>query len=51
MQPGWLRRAIKEIGVKEDPTSNSNSRIIEYHAETSLKATDDVVPWCASFAC
>lgn len=51
MQPPWLRRAIKEIGVKEDPSSNSTSRIVEYFQETSFKSTNDEHPWCAAFLC
>lgn len=46
----WLKIAEAEIGVQEDtsPTSH-NSRIIEYHQTTTLKATTDEVPWCSSF--
>lgn len=41
--------AKKELGIKEVDGSGSNSRIIMYNAHTSLKATDDSVPWCSSF--
>jgi uncharacterized protein (TIGR02594 family) len=41
--------ALHEIGVQEQSGSKHNPRIIEYHACTSLKATADEVPWCASF--
>jgi uncharacterized protein (TIGR02594 family) len=27
----------------------NNKRIVDYHATTSLRATSDEVPWCASF--
>lgn len=42
--------ARDELGVKElDGEMNNNKRIIEYHLATTLKATTDEVPWCASF--
>jgi uncharacterized protein (TIGR02594 family) len=49
--PPWLARAIRELGVKETPGPGVTGRITEYHACTTLKATDDAVPWCSSFAC
>lgn len=47
----WYDIARKEIGVKEIKGSKHNPRILEYHQETTLKATTDEVPWCASFVC
>lgn len=47
--PAWLEIAEKEIGVVEVPGAGDNPRIIEYHKATTLKATDDSVPWCSSF--
>lgn len=47
--PKWLEAAIKEIGVLEVPGSGDNPRVLEYHQTTTLKATDDSVPWCSSF--
>lgn len=41
--------AYSEMGQKEIPGSNDNPRIVEYHQSTSLKASDDETPWCASF--
>lgn len=42
--------AKKEIGVREVPgKGKTNERIEEYHQSTTLKATEDEVPWCASF--
>jgi len=49
MAPEWLRIARLEIGVKEVPGAGNNPRIIEYHAATSLKSTDDRTPWCSAF--
>lgn len=49
--PAWYRIALSEIGVKEVPGEGNNPRVIEYHYATSLKATEDSVPWCASFVC
>lgn len=48
MKPQWLEIAQAEIGVKE-VKGGENPRIIEYHACTSLKATEDETPWCSAF--
>ena len=45
----WFEIAKREIGVKEVPGILDNPRIIEYHATTTLRATDDEVSWCSSF--
>lgn len=45
----WMAIAKKEIGQTEIVGSNHNPKILEYHSATSLKATTDEVPWCASF--
>lgn len=52
-EPPWMTVAKRELaaGISEIPGSKHNPRIIEYHKVTSLKATTDEVPWCASFAC
>jgi len=47
--PLWLEIASKEIGVKEIKGKEHNPRIIEYHSQTTLKATEDEVPYCSSF--
>ena len=47
--PSWLIIAEGELNVREIPGSTHNPRIVEYHQATSLKATTDEVPWCASF--
>jgi len=49
IEPRWLTVAKGELGVKEIPGSGDNPRIVEYHQTTTLKATDDAVPWCSSF--
>lgn len=44
--------AVKEIGTREKVgKGKTNARITEYHSKTTLKATEDEVPWCASFVC
>lgn len=45
----WMKIAKNEIGVKEIIGEQHNSRIIEYHSTTLLKASNDEVPWCSSF--
>jgi uncharacterized protein (TIGR02594 family) len=49
MSPKWMDVAYGELGQKEVPGQKDNPRIIEYHSKTTLKATDDEVPWCSSF--
>ena len=51
MNPPWIIRALNELGVHEIPGPEANKRIIEYDAETKLKATSDEVAWCSAFAC
>jgi len=51
MMPPWLRLAIQEKDTAEIPGAGNNPRILDYHAETSLKATSDEVAWCSSFVC
>lgn len=48
--PMWMDVARAEYGVSEIYGSRHNPRILEYHRSTSLKATTDEVPWCASVA-
>lgn len=47
-KPKWLEIAEKEIGQHELHGAE-NTRILEYHATTTLKAKEDEVPWCSSF--
>lgn len=47
----WLPIAMAELGVREAPGDADNPRIVEYHQATTLRATDDEVPWCSAFAC
>lgn len=42
--------AKKEMGIAELPGKAQNKRILQYHQATSLKATSEETPWCASFA-
>lgn len=46
--PPWISIAMKELGTKEK-RGGENSRILEYHAATTLKAKEDEVPWCSAF--
>lgn len=48
-EPQWLRIARAELGTKEISGDGHTSRIIEYHATTSLRARDDETPWCSAF--
>lgn len=45
----WYDIAQGELGVDEIPGAGIEPRIVEYHLATTLGATDDSVPWCASF--
>lgn len=48
--PAWLAIAAGELGVREVPGAGSSLRVLEYHATTTLHATDDDISWCSSFA-
>jgi len=48
-EPVWMEIARREIGVKELPGPGDNPRVVEYHKATTLRASEDAVPWCASF--
>jgi uncharacterized protein (TIGR02594 family) len=50
MKPPWLEAALKDSGVKE-VRGGENPRIVKFHSYTSLKATEDEVPWCSSAVC
>lgn len=45
----WIEIASKEIGVREEPGSASNPRVIEYHQSIPGGAKSDDVPWCSAF--
>ena len=47
--PEYFIIAEKELGVKEIAGNKHNSRILEYHQATQLKATADEISWCAAF--
>ena len=46
----WMAIAEAEVGVRENAAAGQhNKRIIEFHKSTTLRATEDEVPWCSSF--
>ncbi len=46
----WMTIASGEVGESEEKgAGQNNSRIVEYHGATSLRAKDDETPWCSSF--
>lgn len=49
----WLSRAFTDLSadVREIPGVETHPRILEYHLETTLKATQDEVPWCSAAVC
>lgn len=49
MTPKWYQIAMEELGVTEGPGSENNPRVLEYHKQTGLAASQDAVPWCGSF--
>ncbi len=53
IKPEWLILAYNELarGVFEVEGNGDNPRILEYHSCTTLKASEDDVPWCSSFLC
>jgi uncharacterized protein (TIGR02594 family) len=48
--PPWLWLAFGELGETE-VRGGENPRILQYHGTTFLEASEDEVPWCASFVC
>lgn len=47
--PPWMTVAVGELGQAEVPGEQHSPRVLAYHRATTLKATTDEVPWCASF--
>ena len=45
----WMPIALGELDVAEIPGPRDAPRVVQYHQATSLAASDDEVPWCASF--
>lgn len=45
----WMAIALEEVGKSEIPGSEHNPRILQYHATTTLKASNDETPWCSAF--
>ncbi len=53
LEPDWLLRARREIGIKEKVGPADHPRILQYFAETKIAPAmhHDSVPWCSAFAC
>lgn len=49
--PPYLAKSYEEFWVEEIPGPEHHRRIIEYHAATELKATEDEIAWCGSHCC
>lgn len=47
--PPWLRIALGEVGVKRNPGAESNPRIVEYNASTTVGPLSDKIAWGCSF--
>jgi uncharacterized protein (TIGR02594 family) len=47
--PPWIGVAESQLGTKEIKGKKHNPVVLQYHATTTLKATDDETPWCSSF--
>ena len=45
----WMDIARGQMGQKEIAGARDNTRIVDYHKSTSLRAGDDETPWCSSF--
>jgi uncharacterized protein (TIGR02594 family) len=46
----WMTIAEAEVGVRENAAAGQHTqRILEFHNTTTLRATEDEVPWCSSF--
>ncbi len=51
--PLWLNWWLVEYShnIKEIPGTENSGRILSYHSHTTLKATNDEVPWCSAAMC
>lgn len=47
--PDYVKIALKEVGIYEIVGKLHSARILEYHATTAGKYTEDEVSWCGSF--
>ena len=47
----WAQKELKSSILEFPGPQNNNPRIVWYHAFTSLRASNDEVPWCSSFMC
>lgn len=45
----WFPIALGELGVREVAGDGDNPRVVEYHAATTLRSTQDETPWCSAF--
>jgi uncharacterized protein (TIGR02594 family) len=50
MEEKFYTIAKSQMGVHELPGKQQEKKILEYHSCTSLKATDEGISWCSSFA-
>lgn len=49
-EPIWLANARADLGIKEVPGRNANSRILQYYADAGHPEIDsDEVSWCGAF--
>jgi len=51
LEPVWMLRARREIGVKEIAGVKHHPRILEYQDATRFIEGADEVPWCSAYAC
>jgi uncharacterized protein (TIGR02594 family) len=49
MSSKFIQIAQMEMGVKEIKGPDANPRVMEYLNSTTIRATDDVTPWCSGF--
>lgn len=51
--PEWMKRAARDVGVREHAGAGTDPRIAEYYAHTKLGGApeDDHVAWCSAAMC
>lgn len=49
MTAPWMPIALGERGVREIVGAKHNHRVLEYHAETRGRATEDETAWCSAY--
>jgi uncharacterized protein (TIGR02594 family) len=45
----WIKRALEELGVRDEPGPSYSKRVVEYLKTTGLEKNNDEISWCSAF--